>query len=83
MTYTEIIKTVILKEFSGEIEGNIDFLIPIVKQKHPYLFTGKYNITKKGFENSLEYEELYSCITGVLDELIRHNGYGIVEMDKL
>lgn len=67
MTPDQIIKNVIEKEFEGQISGDLSAPISFVKKQHSYLFE-KYNLRTPMFENTPEYNELYSCITGALQQ---------------
>lgn len=68
----EIIQSVISKEFADEI-ASIDYnaIISYVILEHSYLFQ-RYNIDELE-EESDEYNELYSCITGAIDMRLTTN----------
>ena len=72
MNKLRFIKEIINKEFNGALEGNIDILVNLVIDRYGYLFK-RYNIDQPHFNSTDEYIELYSCLTGAIDEIINKN----------
>lgn len=72
MKAEQIIKSVIEKEFKGEIK-NPQMLVIEIRDKYNYLFK-KYHIQLPN-EDTEEFNQLYACITGAIEEIISNNTY--------
>jgi len=73
MTKLELIARVVKNEFPEGVLGLSEHeILNMLLQEHKYLFE-KHYFHAPSFEGSEEYWQLYSCVTGVLNDLMHCN----------